>query len=406
MNSYIHRLFEGDYTLKRVQLQGEVSNCKYHSSGHLYFSLKDERSQIRCVMFARDRMQGLPFRLENGQSVIAGGNVSVYEQGGSYQLYVRKIRLSGTGELYLRFEKLKRELYEKGYFDFEKKKPLPRFPQKIGIVTASTGAAIRDIVSVAGRRNPFVQLYLYPARVQGEGAALSIASGIRYLDRFGVDVIIIGRGGGSIEDLWAFNEIPVADAIYEARTPIISGTGHEIDTTIADYCADVRAATPSAACEMAVPDIETIFSAMDNMQDIMQSCLERKVRKLSGQLDAYAAKLERYRPEHRLKTWRIQLDHLRDQLAASMGKKVESRKRSYDLCLEKLSLLSPTSRLKGGYSFAQGKGGEPFHSVSQLAIGERFDLVFSDGQAEVEPVRIIRTPFGTAKAKEATEKEN
>ena len=394
MNSYIHRLFEGDYTLKRVQLQGEVSNCKYHSSGHLYFSLKDEKSQIRCVMFARDRMNGLSFRLKDGQFVIAGGNVSVYEQSGSYQLYVHRIRLSGTGELYLRFEKLKRELYEKGYFDFERKKPLPRYPQKIGIVTASTGAAIRDIVSVAARRNPYVQLYLYPARVQGEGAALSIASGIDYLDRFGVDVIIIGRGGGSIEDLWAFNEIPVADAIFRAQTPVISGTGHEIDTTIADYCADVRAATPSAACEMAIPDIETVFSAMDNMQDIMQACMERKVRRLSGQLDVFSGKLERYRPEHRLKTWRIQVEHLRDHLSSCMTRKLESREKAYALYLEKLSLLSPASRLKGGYSFARTKSGMALTSISQLAVGEKFDLIFSDGKAEVEPVRIIREPFG------------
>jgi len=390
INAYIHRLFEGDYALKRVRLQGEVSNCKYHSSGHIYFSLKDERSRIPCVMFARDRARGLPFRLENGQSVIASGSVSVYEQGGSYQLYVREVSLSGTGELYIRFEKLKRDLYERGYFDFERKKPLPRYPEKIGIVTASTGAAIRDITSIAARRNPYVQLYLYPARVQGEGAARSIASGIRFLDRFGVDLMIIGRGGGSIEDLWAFNEIEVADAIYEAKTPIISGTGHEVDTTIADYCADVRAATPSAACELAVPDLTGLLTALDNMRDSMQRSMTDRLRKLSGQADILAGRLDRCRPERRIREQRLRLDQLGRGLVDRMQQKLLDRNRTYELYLEKISLLSPASRLKGGYSFARSLLGRPLHSVSQLEPGRTFDLVFSDGHAEVEPVRIYR----------------
>ena len=390
INAYIHRLFEGDYALKRVRLQGEVSNCKYHSSGHIYFSLKDERSRIPCVMFARDRARGLPFRLENGQSVIASGSVSVYEQGGSYQLYVREVSLSGTGELYIRFEKLKRDLYERGYFDFERKKPLPRYPEKIGIVTASTGAAIRDITSIAARRNPYVQLYLYPARVQGERAARSIASGIRFLDRFGVDLMIIGRGGGSIEDLWAFNEIEVADAIYEAKTPIISGTGHEVDMTIADYCADVRAATPSAACELAVPDLTGLLTALDNRGDSMQRSMTDRLRKLSGQADILAGRLDRCRPERRIREQRLRLDQLGRGLADRMQQKLLDRNRTYELYLEKISLLSPASRLKGGYSFARSLLGRPLHSVSQLEPGRTFDLVFSDGHAEVEPVRIYR----------------
>lgn len=239
INSYIHRIFESDYALKKIYLKGEVSNCKYHSSGHIYFTLKDEKSALRCVMFSSDRYKGLMFHLEDGQLIEACGNISVYEQTGTYQMYVRKIELSGAGELYIRYEQLKQELAQKGYFDFERKKPLPPYPEKIGIVTALTGAAIEDIKSIAKRRNPSVQLYLYPSKVQGEGAAAQIARGIRYFDTAGVDIIIIGRGGGSIEDLWAFNEIEVADAIYYADTPIISGTGHEIDMTIADYCADV-----------------------------------------------------------------------------------------------------------------------------------------------------------------------
>ena len=257
INSYIHRIFDSDYALRKIDLKGEVSNCKYHSSGHIYFTLKDEKSALRCIMFLSDRAKGLDFRLEDGQLIVAHGNISVYERDGSYQLYVREIELAGAGELYIKYEQRKKELAQKGYFDVAHKKSLPPFPEKIGIVTALTGAAIEDIKSIAARRNPYVQLYLYPAKVQGEGAAETIAEGIRFFDQRNVDVIIIGRGGGSIEDLWAFNALVVAESIYQANTPIISGTGHEIDMTIADYCADVRAATPSAACELAVYRIST-----------------------------------------------------------------------------------------------------------------------------------------------------
>ena len=254
INTYIKRMFQSDYALRRISIKGQVSNCKYHSSGHIYFSLKDEGSQISCVMFANARYDGLKFELEDGQEVVVDGNISVYERGGSYQLYAQEIRLNGIGELYVAYEMLKQKLYEEGLFDHEKKKPIPKNPKKIGVVTARTGAAIHDIISTAKRRNPYVQLILYPAKVQGDGASDTIVAGIKALDQYGVDIIIVGRGGGSIEDLWAFNEEKVARAIYEAQTPIISGTGHEVDTTIADYAADLRAATPPAACELAVPD--------------------------------------------------------------------------------------------------------------------------------------------------------
>ena len=254
INAYIKRIFQSDYALNRIYIKGEVSNCKYHSSGHIYFSLKDDKSQISCVMFANQRINGLDFEMENGQTVIVSGSISVFERNGTYQLYANEISLDGIGRLYVEFEKLKDKLYREGLFDHEKKKPIPQNPKTIGIVTAKTGAAIHDIMSVAKRRNPYIQLVLYPAQVQGDGAADTIVRGIQTLDRYGVDTIIIGRGGGSIEDLWAFNEEMVARAIYAAKTPIISGTGHEVDTTIADYAADLRAATPTAACELAVPD--------------------------------------------------------------------------------------------------------------------------------------------------------
>ena len=251
VNSYIKNMFTQDFMLGRIYVKGEVSNCKYHTSGHIYFSLKDETGTIACVMFAGQR-GGLAFRMREGQQVIVLGSVNVYERDGRYQLYAKEIILDGAGLLYEKFEKLKQELEEMGMFEQEYKRPIPPFASTVGIVTAPTGAAIRDIIHIASRRNPYVQLYLCPALVQGEDAAESIADGIRRLDAFGVDVIIVGRGGGSIEDLWAFNEEIVARAIFACQTPVISAVGHETDTTIADYVADLRAPTPSAAAELAV----------------------------------------------------------------------------------------------------------------------------------------------------------
>ena len=240
VNSYIKNMFTQDFMLGRIYVKGEVSNCKYHTSGHIYFSLKDETGTIACVMFAGQR-GGLAFRMREGQQVIVLGSVNVYERDGRYQLYAKEIILDGAGLLYEKFEKLKQELEEMGMFEQEYKRPIPPFASTVGIVTAPTGAAIRDIIHIASRRNPYVQLYLCPALVQGEDAAESIADGIRRLDAFGVDVIIVGRGGGSIEDLWAFNEEIVARAIFACQTPVISAVGHETDTTIADYVADLRA---------------------------------------------------------------------------------------------------------------------------------------------------------------------
>ena len=243
-----------------------------------------KKASISCVMFASARYNGLQFELEDGQEVIVDGNVSVYERGGSYQLYAQEICLNGIGELYVAYEMLKQKLYEEGLFDHEIKKPIPKNPKKIGVVTARTGAAIHDIISTAKRRNPYVQLVLYPAKVQGEGASDTIVSGIRTLDQYGVDTIIIGRGGGSIEDLWAFNEENVARAIYEAKTPIISGTGHEVDTTIADYAADLRAATPTAACELAVPDITEVMEGIANREYTMAALLKQIYPALSDEI--------------------------------------------------------------------------------------------------------------------------
>ena len=388
INSYIHRIFESDYALKKIYLKGEVSNCKYHSSGHIYFTLKDEKSTLRCVMFSSDRFKGLAFHLEDGQLIEACGNISVYEQAGTYQLYVRKIELAGAGELYVRYERLKQELAEKGYFDFERKKPLPAYPEKIGIVTALTGAAIEDIRSIARRRNQTVQLYLYPAKVQGEGASAEIARGIRYFDKAGVDIIIIGRGGGSIEDLWAFNEMPVADAIYEADTPIISGTGHEVDMTIADYCADVRAATPSAACELAIPDMQSIFTKLSNYREALDMQAEQRCAQLRQQMILLQRQLEAGRPDRKLLKHKLLYERLENRLSQAIKEKYRSRQQMFSRYVDQLSGLAPTNRLKGGYAFAQTKDGLPVASIEQLEKEVPFFLTFSDGEAEVIPVHL------------------
>lgn len=388
INSYIHRIFESDYALKKIYLKGEVSNCKYHSSGHIYFTLKDEKSALRCIMFSSDRYKGLTFRLEDGQLIEACGNISVYEQAGTYQMYVRHIELSGAGELYVRYEQLKQELAERGYFDFERKKPLPAYPEKIGIVTALTGAAIEDIKSIAKRRNPSVQLYLYPAKVQGEGAAAQIAAGIRYFDKAGVDIIIIGRGGGSIEDLWAFNEMAVADAIYEAATPIISGTGHEIDMTIADYCADVRAATPSAACELAIPDRASLDTRMYNYREALNEQIEQRLLRLRQQMAFLQRQIEAERPDRKLLKHKLIYERLESQLAQAIKDKFTSRQQRFLRYTDQISGLAPTTRLRGGYVFAQTKEGRPLASVEQVHKEVPFFITFSDGQAEVVLVSV------------------
>lgn len=290
INSYIKNMFANDYALSNISMKGEVSNVKYHTSGHIYFTLKDAKSQMACVMFAGNR-SGLAFRMEEGHSVIVTGNISVYERDGKYQMYAREIHLDGTGQLYERYEQLKKKLDLEGLFDEAHKKPIPRFAKQVGIVTASTGAAIQDIINISTRRNPYVQLVLYPAIVQGEQAKDSIIKGIKTLDALKLDVIIVGRGGGSIEDLWGFNEEEVARAIYQCKTPIISAVGHETDTTIADYVSDLRAPTPSAAAELAVCNILDVMNQLSYYQAQLMSLMGRKVKESRAEVERYRMSL-------------------------------------------------------------------------------------------------------------------
>ncbi len=394
INTYIKTMFQGDYLLSGLYMKGEVSNCKYHSSGHIYFSLKDETGSFACVMFKSNRTTGLKFQLQDGQSVIVGGSVSVYERDGKYQMYVKDITLDGIGALYEEYERLKEKLYEEGLFDFEIKKPIPPFPKRVGIVTASTGAAIQDIKNIARRRNPYVQLILYPAKVQGDGAAATIVKGIQVLDQMGVDTIIIGRGGGSIEDLWAFNEESVARAIFEAKTPIISGTGHEVDTTIADYAADLRAPTPSAACELAIPDCRDIWNQMEHFQLQIQQMMRQKLEFASMQFHQYQLKLQYENPVRRLEQQKQYLDELWDQLTQSMKRKLEAYQHRLMILGEQLHGFSPTARFMHGYGYLEVEG-KPVVSIQQVERDDRLRIMIGDGMihAKVESVEELEPVF-------------
>ncbi len=383
VNAYIKNMFVQDFMLNRIYVKGEISNCKYHTSGHIYFSLKDESGAIACVMFAGDR-RGLGFRMREGQKVIVLGSVSVYERDGKYQLYAKEIVPDGEGVLYQRYVQLKRELEEMGMFSPEYKQPIPVYSRTVGIVTAPTGAAIRDIMNVARRRNPYVQLILYPALVQGEQAAPSIVKGIQVLDAYGVDVMIVGRGGGSIEDLWAFNEETVARAIFECRTPVISAVGHETDTTIADYTADLRAPTPSAAAELAVADYRQLRGGMELFAGQMADRLEQKIRLYRQRLEQKKLRLMHVSPEYQLNQKKQYLSELTDRFAQEMEKKLTGRRHRLQLCAGRLDGLSPLKKLQQGYSYTELSDHRPLRSIAQVRQGERLLIHVTDGKIEAQ----------------------
>ncbi len=379
INRYIKNMFDQDFLMRNLKVQGEISNVVYHSSGHIYFTLKEEGCAIKAVMFKMNRQKGLAFRLENGQKVVVTGFVSVYERDGQFQLYATSIDLDGRGNLYEAYEQLKQKLYEEGLFDFEVKKEIPKFPKKVGIVTAKTGAAICDIMNIAKRRNPYVQLYLYPAKVQGEGAAETIVKGIEVLDTMGMDTIIIGRGGGSIEDLWAFNEEIVARAIFAAKTPIVSGTGHEIDNTIADYVSDLRAPTPSAAAELVIPDVMSAIEKLQQYQQQLMQNVQHNVQRTTQRLQVYAATIERLSPENRLHNQMLYLDSLQDRLQAGMQQFLSKKKHQYDLFATRLHGLSPTAKLIGGYGHIETKKGDSLKSVDDIKADDMLRITIWDG---------------------------
>ncbi len=381
VNGYIKNLISSDYLLRNIVIRGEISNCKYHSMGHIYFTLKDESSSMPCVMFKGSIGSGLKFRLEDGQAVLISGSVNVYERDGRYQLYASKILLAddGKGKLAEEYEKLKIKLYEEGLFDFEIKKPIPKHPKAVGIVTAKTGAAIQDIMNIARRRNPYVQLYLYPAKVQGEGAAETIVRGIETLDKMGLDTIIIGRGGGSIEDLWAFNEEIVARAIFAAKTPIISGTGHEIDNTIADYVADLRAPTPSAAAELAIDNVIDTLNRVKTLRTSIDREMSSKVRDAGFRLEKLKNALERLSPESILRDRQLALAQSVDKLHRLMEDKLTRIKQRLEVDITRLHGLSPTAKLVNGFGYISDSEDKPVTSVRSVKEGDSLTVRVHDG---------------------------
>ena len=383
VNRYVKNMFTQDYFLQKVYVKGEVSNCKYHTSGHIYFSLKDETGTLSCVMFAGSR-RGLAFRMKDGDKVVVGGSVDVYERDGKYQLYAKEITLEGAGALYERFLALKQELEDMGMFAPEYKQPIPRYIRRLGVVTAPTGAAVQDIRNISLRRNPYLQIILYPALVQGEGAPESIVKGLQMMDQTGVDVIIVGRGGGSIEDLWAFNDERVARAIFECRTPVISAVGHETDFTIADFVADLRAPTPSAAAELAVDDLRSVIEQLRVYQI-------RLMRGMGNRLDAARSRLEQYQlqlqylgPANRLRENRQYTADMQDRFIELMNRKLTAYRHQLSLYLERFQGLSPLRKLNQGYAYVADARGKAVTSIAQTKPGERLEISVTDGVIETE----------------------
>lgn len=364
--------------LQGLFVKGEVSNCKYHPSGHIYFTLKDPKGVVNCVMFAGNRA-GLSFRLAEGQQVIVGGTVDVYERDGKYQLYAKQIALDGSGLLYEKFEQLKRELEESGMFAAEYKQPIPRYIRTLGVVTADTGAAVRDIMQIARRRNPYVQIILYPAIVQGEAAVPSIVRGIHTLEKLGVDVMIVGRGGGSMEDLWAFNEREVAQAVFDCSVPIISAVGHETDTTIIDFVADLRAPTPSAAAELAVTDVREILSQLETDRMMLNRLMQRKLQDGRTEIRQRELQLRALSPMGRIRERRMRLLNMEEQLQNRMEKLLGARRHALAIYIEKFKSLSPLEKLNSGYSYITDGDGSNIRSVKQVREGQELEITVSDG---------------------------
>ena len=378
LNQYVKNLIDGNRTLSAVTVKGEISNFTNHRSGHLYFSLKDADGQIRCVMF-RSSAARLKFMPESGMKVVLHGQLTVYTRDGSYQLYASSMQPDGVGALYLAYEQMKARLAEEGIFDEDHKKPIPAFPRSIGVITSPTGAAIRDILNVSGRRYPLANVYIYPALVQGDGAERTLIDGIDYFDRSGlVDVIIIGRGGGSIEDLWAFNSEKLARRIYSASIPVISAVGHESDFTICDFVADRRAPTPSAAAEIAVPDMGEILrglaSVRTGLQTSMQKLILQEQRMLNQMIQSHAFR----HPEQMLDKFRLHLDEHEAELNRAVGQTLLLKKQSTATIAGKLQALNPLSVLSRGYATVS-RGGVSITSVKQIQDNDTLDIQMADG---------------------------
>ena len=389
LNGYIKRIFDSDRTLSAVTVKGEISNFVNHKSGHLYFSLKDSDSQIRAVMF-RSSAQRLKFLPESGMKVLLHGSVAVYQRDGSYQLYVNSIEPDGIGSLYLAYEQLKEKLSGEGLFDDIYKKDIPRFPEKIGVITSSTGAAVRDIINVTGRRYPPAKIYLYPSLVQGDGAVENLISALDYFEKTKlVDVIIIGRGGGSIEDLWAFNSEQLARKIFSMSIPIISAVGHETDFTICDFVSDLRAPTPSAAAELAVPDIRELIIRVDGMTERLSGALIHLLVRKREKLDIISSSTVLKNPLEIINAKRDLLSEKQNKISLKIKEIIEQKRMNLVLKTEKLNAMNPLSVMARGYAVAE-KDGAIIKKVKDVAPRDVLRVRFSDGTADARVTKITK----------------
>lgn len=380
LNEYIRGKLDVDPLLNQIAVRGEISNYKMYPSGHHYFSLKDESSVLKCVMFKGNAMR-LRFRPENGMKVIAMGKVSVFPRDGAYQLYCSALAMDGVGDLYATFEALKKKLAAEGLFDPSHKQPLPRFPGTIGIITSSAGAAVHDMLRILNKRYPLAQVKLLPVRVQGAEAPGEIAAAIGYANYYQLaDLLIVGRGGGSIEDLWAFNDERVAYAIYESRIPIISAVGHEPDVTISDYVADLRAATPSNAAELAVPDMDALLQGLDAMSGSMAAALARQLKSARQRLDMLANRPSMQKPTGYLEQKGKALELLKNRLVSAQTQQLARERHRYVASVSKLDAMSPLKVLTRGYAFAQTEDGTVLKSVEQVEPGQQIAVSLSDGR--------------------------
>ena len=380
LNEYIRGKMDADALLNQVAVRGEISNYKLYPSGHHYFTLKDESAALKCVMFKGNAMR-LRFRPENGMKVIAMGKVSVYPRDGAYQLYCSAMAMDGVGDLYAAFEQLKKKLAAQGLFDPGHKKPLPKYPGTIGIITSSAGAAVHDMLRILRKRYPLTQVKLLPVRVQGVEAPGEIAAAIRYANHFKLaDLLIVGRGGGSIEDLWAFNDERVAYAIYESEIPVISAVGHEPDVTISDYVADLRAATPSNAAELAVPDQDALIQNLDAMFTAMATALNRQLKAAWQHLNVLSQSPTLRSPTGYLDQKGRDLELLKNRMISAQNNAIARKNQRYIACVSKLDAMSPLKVLTRGYSMAQTRDGTVVRSVAQVELGERITVSLSDGK--------------------------
>lgn len=379
VNEYIRCMLDADSLLGSVAVRGEISNYKVYPSGHHYFTLKDENAALKCVMFKSSAVR-LRFRPENGMQIIAMGKISVYPRDGAYQLYCTAMALDGVGDLHAAFEQLKAKLALKGLFDPSHKKPLPKYPGTIGIITSSAGAAVHDMLRILRKRYPLAKVRLLPVRVQGAEAPGEIVAAIRYANYYRLaDVLIVGRGGGSIEDLWAFNDESVAQAIYESEIPVISAVGHEPDVTISDFVADLRAATPSNAAELAVPDCEALYQQLDSMSSAMETVLLRQFRSARKHLDMLAASPSLRSPDEYIHQRRKSLQLLKTRLVSAQNSKLHSVRQRFVASMAKLDAMSPLKVLSRGYAMAKNENGQLVRSVDQINAGETMVVKVSDG---------------------------